>query len=439
MEVKKKTEDGCVREFDVLFSAEEVAPERTAVAKVIRGKATLKGFRPGKAPLDLIQAKFRKEILEEVLERILPKALDEAVKQVGEQPVGDPNVQDIETPDGGVTCVLHLEVEPKVPRVDDLELEIDIPRTEPEKDSVERNIEGLRQRASTMLPVEGVAEEGDLVEFKMTRTGSGGGQGQDLHRMASETGKHPLDRALFGRKAEETFELAVEKEEGGDQPMAPGTYQISVTRVTRIQLPESDEELAKHYGKDSIDELRKAIEEEQTRQVEERVRKMKEDAVVEALLRKHAFSVPPTLIERQLSENMKSMGQNLASKGVDPSKLDVDWNEVSTSMRKDSEKQVSSYFLLDALAIQQGLSVSEQELSDFFKGQAKGLGDEMTPEKLRKAWEKERGLESLRTRLLHQKVLDLLVGKAKVTIVEGPPEGQEERDADGSDRSGADE
>ncbi len=174
-------------------------------------------------------------------------------------------------------------------------------------------------------------------------------------------------------------------------------------------------------------------------EAQSRSRRIQEEKAVGEILVRHPFPIPPTQVDRQLRGDLEEFASSLASRGVDPSKS-LDWEKVAQARRPEAERQVRTFYLLEAVAAREGMAVAEEELDAYFESRAAAIGKpEATAKSLREGYAKEGRLESLRNMLLHRKALDLLLSKASVTFTEGPEQREEEPHAPDSHGGGADQ
>jgi trigger factor len=439
MDIELKSDQECVKTFHITVPAEEIQPLVEETAREVKEKAALPGFRPGRAPIDLIKSRFRKEIREEILEHQLAKWAREVDEKHKLAPVVEPAAQEIHFEEGQpFSCDLIFEVAPQVPAISDYSTSIEVPKVVLPEDRVEKTLEGLREQAATLKPVEEGAQDGDYVEASLLKKGQA--KPFPLFRMATPKSEHPLDVALLGKKPGEVFPLTVAPvEDPKARTLAPGQYSVTVSRVARREVPALDDDLAKTLGAENLEALRAQIRQDMEAEAQGRSRRIQEDRIVQELLNRHPFAVPPTLVERQLRGDIEEIASSLASRGVDPGKA-LDWNKVATSRQPEAERQVRSYYLLQAVSEREGIEVPEEELDAYFEARAASQGKaEITGKAMKEMYVKEGRLDSARSLLLHRKALDLLLSKASVTFTEGIPRKEEEPHGPDSDGGGADE
>jgi trigger factor len=439
MDILLKSDQDCMKTFQITVPVEEIQPLFEEAAREVREKAALPGFRAGKVPLDLIKTRFRKEIREEILEHQLPKWAREVDEKHKVNPVVEPYVTELKFEEGEpFSCEMMFEVAPEVPAILDYATTVEVPKIEIPEDRVQGAVDGLRERAATLKPLEDGAQEGDFAEVSLQKKGQS--KPFPLFRVASSASEHPLDGALLGKKAGDVFPLTVTPAaDSKARTLAPGEYSITVTRVARREIPAADDDLAKTFGVETLETLKSKVREDIEAEVRGRSRQIQEEKVVEELLKRHPFPLPPTQVERQLRGDLEEFASSLASRGVDPSKS-LDWEKVAQARRPQAERQVHTYYILEAVAEREALKVAEEELDAYFEARAATIGKpEATAKSLKEGYVREGRLDSLRHMLLHRKALDLLLSKASVTFTDGVPRPEEEIHAPDSDGGGADQ
>jgi trigger factor len=448
MEITFKNEEGCRKVYDVSAPWEEIEPRYAAVARTLRSRAHIPGFRPGKAPETVLRSRYRKEIREEVLEHLLEDAAKAMVDQYKVEPVVEPYASAIHLEEGQpFTCELTAELAPLVPDADAVGLSIEVPRIEVTDKQVDDAVESLRQRAAVMRPLETPAEEGDYAVVMLHRKGQSKGVEKFFRALAASD--QPIEKVLGGKKAGEEFDLAVAEEDGGEAKeeghheghdhahMASGEYTIKVTKVVRREVPEPNDDFAKDLGAESMDALKAKVRADMEARVNADLRGMKEDRLIEAMLEKHPLPVPPTLVERQLRRDLEEFAEGLAEQGLKLDQAGIDWEKMAVARRPIAERKVAAYYLLESVAKKQGLDATEADISAYFEG--KTAGTKITAEQFRAHAEKEDQMGMVKTLITHNKAVDLLLSQASVTLTEGANTAQEAQHGVDSNSRGADE
>lgn len=438
MESALKQENGCRRVYTVTCPWDELRPHYDHVLKEIRSHARVPGFRPGKAPEAMLKTRFRKEIRDELLEHFLPEAARELVKVHDLAPVVEPYAAEIRLEEGEpFRCELAVELAPQVPALDLSALAVECVRRDVAPDEVERVLDGLRERAAVMRPVEGAASEGDFAVVQFRRKGQS--KGQEKFFQASSASPHPVERALVGRAAGETLAVHVEPAAEGEakSPLAPGDYAVAVTRLVHREVPELGDELAKDLGADSLAALREKVASDLRARTEAAMRGEQRDKVVDLLVERHPFAVPPTLVDRQVREELEQFAESLARQGVNLEKADIRWDELAASQRPAAERRVRAYYLVDAVVKSEKIEVSDADLEAALEERARAAGASAAA--LRARYAKEGALDTLRKSLAHGRALDFLLARASVALVDAPPATPGGPDAPHSHGGGADQ
>ncbi len=420
MESKLKEEKGCEKFYSVQWSWEEVEPHFRHALKEVRAQARIPGFRQGKAPDAMLKARFKKEIHDEVVEHVLPEMAMDLIKSQNLDPVVEPRAGAIEFQEGGpFSCEIVVELAPQVPQVNSDGLSITCRKLETSQEQVDRLIEGMRERAAVMKPVEGEAAEKDYGVVQFRRAGQS--KAQEKFFQANGKSDNPVERALAGRKAGETFQVHVDGAKQGEEKtgtLPEGDYSVEVTRLVRREVPELNDEFAKDMGAKDLADLKASVEASMKARAEAGMKAEQRDKLVEMLLERHAFEVPPTLVERQLREDLQKFAESLSEQGVDVEKADIHWDKMAESQRPVAERKVRAFFLLEALAKQKGVQVTDADLDAALEPQAKAA--RMTLDQLKARLSKEEALDGYRRSITHGRVVDLLLSQASVTFESAP-------------------
>jgi len=412
----------------------EPAQVRTAYDRISERYAkgaTVPGFRRGHAPRSVVRTRFKGEIRSEVLRELLPDAVSNAIGEHSLAPIGEPDVQLDNTDalehlgDQPITVKVGLEVFPQVKLEQYKGLEA-VRSTRPVIDAdVDKMIEGLREASASLEPVEDRgAEIGDTVTVNVLGKFVDepeaeeikaddievvlGGEGVQPEFTDNLQGTKPDDKKTFLVSYPEDFSskgLAGKKVE----------YETTVTAVRRKELPELDDEWAKSLGDEfeSVETLRKKVREDlEGRSVTESDNKLRAD-VVRKLLEAHEFEVPQSLVEHEASHRLQSIVREMIGRGIDPRSRDVNWEGARDELKVQAEKDVRASILLEQIADEEKIDVSEAEIEAEIEAIA--TASRQSKEQVRAALTKDGGERSIAHRLRNRKALDLLIANASVT------------------------
>ncbi len=415
------------KRLKVEIPAEAVDDEFNQVCRQFKAQVRLAGFRPGRAPLDLVKRHFGSEIKEEVLRRLLPPSYQQALEQHDLNPLSDPQWNQNNFQQGEpLRFSADFEVLPKIVLGDYKNLEVTpvVEKVTPEM--VDRQLEELRKNNARLEPIEDrPARSGDLAsvnlrgEYQVTPGEPVPGKisGKSVEIEIDEEQTHPtFSEELAGMSLGEEKTFLVQYDDDYPDKQLAGAdvlFTVELIELKKKVLPPLSDELAQELGEqDTLEELRAHIGDE----LEEARRKSWDKAVKQALIDKlvenTVFEVPQVLIEARLESKLRDLAHNLAAQGMDPSRAGIDWNKVRSELEPVCQKEVRAELVLNQLAWQEGLKVEPEDVDLEIKQIAASLNQ--APAKVRQFFEKEGRREGLEAQLLRRRAVDLLVAEASV-------------------------
>jgi trigger factor len=247
-----------------------------------------------------------------------------------------------------------------------------------------------------------------------------------VHVEVSETGAPPeLRAALVGAGPGEEREVTLAPPEGqgaeGAIP-APDRYRVTVRALRVKVLPPLDDELAKDFKLETLAQLREQIRADLERRATERAGEELREAILRQLVEAHPFPIPDILVREEQTHLLEMMVASLARQGLDPNRLDWDWDARRAEMREPAERRVRADLLLDAVAAKEALAIGEEEILAALRQEAERSGSALPA--LRARLEREGRLEVLKLKMLRAKSLDLIVRSANITDNLSPQAGE---------------
>ncbi|MGH9331455.1 MAG: trigger factor [Vicinamibacterales bacterium] len=387
------------------------------------GKAAkIPGFRPGKAPAQVIRKRYREQILHDVVHELVPRAVDEALRERGLEPVDTPNVKDVVVEEGRpLTFTAAFET---VPPIDPGEYAAITLRKTPlaiEETAVDQALDRLRERAARFEPVEDRAVGGgDTVVVDLERTGADG-QPEKHENVSVEVGApaNPpgFDAELAGLRVGESRQFTLTypgdyaiKELAGSSV----AYGVAVRAIKRRVVPPLDDEFAKDLGEyDSLDALRGRVREDLEHQaLHEADRELRAD-MLRQLASRVGFEAPASLVDREIDRRVEDFVRRLTEQQIDPMRTNINWEEFRDRQREPAAEAVRGALVLDEVARREGLTVGDTEVSREVERYAERTGRAV--EAVRARLDKEGGTARLYTGLRREKAIDFLL--TRVTIV----------------------
>ncbi|MDE2038394.1 MAG: trigger factor [Elusimicrobia bacterium] len=355
---KKLKEEGCVVSLSVEVPRPLVERQTQDMLVRIQQRAKIPGFRPGKAPLELVKKNFSGHAQEETLDALIRRYTPEALKELNVKPVAVPSVDKVSfEPGKPVRFRVRVEVSPLVSPKDYAKLAVQSTTYPADDKAVAARLEELREAHARL---EKAAEEAVgpshyvVIDYQASREGKplAGAQAEnELVDMSSDQTIAGLIEGLSGMRRGQAKELAITLEG------KPTSLRVQVKEIKTKILPALDEEFAKDMDCESLEalkaKLRQVIEEEgKTRSERELAR-----SIEEALLKSNRFPVPPALAQEQLERILDRLRRQT---GGEPSAGQLE--ELKKKLLPRAEDEVRLGYLLPAIADKEKLSVGEEEL-----------------------------------------------------------------------------
>ncbi len=399
----------CLVRLKVAVPADEVGRVRAEVALAFARTARLPGFRPGKAPLRMVEGRLAQEVREETEERLLRRAWDEAVAAEGLKVAGPLGVLQVEWDDNGsFTFTGEFEVYPKVSLPPIANFQPPAFDPEPKEEEVEQFLKGLAERHATWEGVEGVAaEDGMLVEAEVEgRFPEGGGEDfrDELAVFQLGSGEvHPeIEAAARGLRVGEQGKACRDVARGDAEGTVPVEYTLTLKGLRKKVVPAVDDELAAHVGveggvaglrQQAVEFLRRAKKQEQWRRFRE--------ALVSYLFGQETLPLPSRLVQEETRKAAVRYAERLQRQGVQVENLN--WEELAPKLQASVEERLREELVLDQLAEELGVQVGEEEVDAAVRREAQQAGVPFA--ELRANLAKNGGLERIRAILRRERAV----------------------------------
>lgn len=403
----------CRKQLKIEVPAPAVEAETERVTREYRKAARLPGFRKGKVPLGVVQKRFGEEIRKEVIDRLVPRYWHQAEAESGLEILMPPSVEKVDF-EGGASLTFDavVEVRPEIALGDIDSFELPEADTEPTEGEIDDSIEDLRRRVAEWRDAGRPAARGDLVagQLGLEPDEDEGGEPPAPQPVSFEVGDEnvweELTLAATGKEA--GGEARLERQEGPEGPLR--RYRLQIEAVRERDLPPLDDEFAAKVGKfDSFEALRTGVAERLRAAKRQQSRRVRERAVLDQLRARHPLELPRGVVDKETENILRSYAEDLAQRGLDPEKADIDWQQLFEQLRPQGEKEVHGRLLLDAVVAELGVEVTEDEFETSLAALARVQG-KSTPA-VRQALDRAGRLGDLRTQLARDKALKRLMGE----------------------------
>lgn len=420
MKVEVVEVEGCKRRLAVEAPVEVVQKEWERAFGRVQKQARLPGFRKGHVPKSLVKLHFADDVRREVAEKLIPDVYRQAVSESGLAPVNDPDLQDVKLEeDAPLSFVAVVEVKPEIPLGDYKGIEVDHATTPVTADDVDATIERMREQQAELRSVERPVAGGDavLVDYALAVAGEPPAHQEGYMFMVGDGAVLPeIDQAVVGMRAGESrdvpFRLPDDHRREELRGKA-GTASVKVTEVKEKVLPPLDDELAKSMGElETLEALRaEVVKQLEARRASEE-RHALEDKVVDAVLAKHEFGIPESMVMRQIAHQVEHTRERLRRQGVDPDRVPWDYAKIIEELKPGAERAVRRALVLEAIAGREGINPGEAEVEAEVETIAQSAGRPAPV--VRRMMEKSGDLESLQHGLRERMTLDFLINNANV-------------------------
>lgn len=424
----------CKKLLTFEIEAEAVTKTFEEVEHQFQREARLPGFRPGKAPRELILKRFGREIEQETKEKLIREHYQTGLKEKKLQVVRVLNVEEGPCAKGqSMQFVVTVETEPQfeLPEYRGLPAKREA-RTVTEQD-IARALEALREQRAEFVPVDRPAAEGDVVVVnyvgfcdgrpigELAPASRGLAQRKDFWVEVKPGAFLPgFAEALVGVKAGDKRSVAVEfPAQFAVAPLAgkKAVYQVEVVEVRQRQLPALDDAFARSWGADNLEELRQGVRADLQSELNSKTKRSIRNQLIRALLDRVSFELPESLVQEETRAVVYDIVSDSQERGVSKETLERQKDEIYAFATRSARDRVKIAFLFNKIAEREGIRVSPEAVNARLVALAAGAGKPVSQfiEELKKSG----GLERVTEQILHEKVLDFLQEHARIEDV--PP------------------
>lgn len=412
---------------EAVVASAELERRMTQAAKQLARNIRVPGFRAGKAPPPVVIKRVGREaVLNEAVQESISRWYRAAIDDARVIPVGEPDLNIEQLPKEGepLTFSIEIGVRPKAELGEYKGLEVPKPDAEVSDETIDEELERLRERAAKLETVDRPAQRGDFVVMDFAGTLDGvpfaGGEGRD-QMIELGSGRlvpgfeEQLEGAVGGE--ERTVKVTFPEDYGASELAGQeAEFAVTIREVKAKQLPALDDEFAEEAGFDTLDELREDIRsriaESETARIEAEFR----EAVLDAAVANAKIDVPEALVEARARELWDSMLHQLSHQGINrETYLRISGRseeETIEQAKPDAEQALRREAVLAAVAEAENLEPTEEEMLEAV-AEASPPGEKASPKKLLERLKSNGRLDSLKDDLSQRKALDLLAESAK--------------------------
>lgn len=409
-------------EFNVQIDADVVTSEYEKAFNQVSKQSRIKGFRPGKAPRNIVRQVYGLKLEADVIQKLVDSSFPQAAAEKSLQPISQPRVEPERLSSGkAFNYKARVEILPTIAEVKYEGLQAKRPPSSVGDEDVEKELDEVR-RANSTLQVPAAArpaQTGDVVSCDLVVSVDGaviesaGAKGYTIEIGKSQVFKE-IEDVLVGAAIGAAQSAVVEMPAAHPNAQLAGKkaqFSVTLTEIKERVLPALDDEFAKDLGDfETLDDLKADIKKQLEGTRKEQSENILAERLVQALVEANPVPLPPSLVEQQmrLSEReilMRAQMQGQRVSGVG--------QQLRDQIKEDSEMKVRAGLIMAEIAKKESIQIGNEQIEEGLKELAEQTGKNVA--KLRAEYSEPRKREMLVGMILENKVLDLIESKASIS------------------------
>lgn len=417
----------------------EIEPQKVdetfeSVTKEFQREATLPGFRPGKAPREMVLRKYSKDIEEEAKRKLISEGYKKAVDEQKLDVLGAPDIEEIQFAKGQpLQFAATVETAPEFELPEYKGIPVKREQRSVSDEDMTKALEALRQPQSKYETVDRPGQTGDAVVVNYHATCDG----KPLTEIAPtakglteqkgfwvELGGQAFlpgfGEQLTGAKAGDKKTITVDFPADFVTPALGGKqakYEVEVVEVKQKVLPPLDDAFAKSYGAENVEALRTGVRKDLENELEYKKRNSIRNQLVRSLLNRVNFELPESSVARETRNVVYDIVRENANRGISRQVIEQQKEQIYTAATQGAKERVKVAFLLQKIAEKEDIKVAQEEIAQRINTLAARY--QIAPQKFLQDLQKRNGLIEIYDSIMNEKVVDLLEKNAQIEDV--PP------------------
>jgi trigger factor len=412
------------RKLTIEVEPDEIKRELDKTYNELRRGVVLKGFRPGHAPRNLLEKFFGDQVRSEVIQKLVKEYTEKALEEHHLKPIVEPEIVTEETnlPEKlKFSAVFDLKPEFVVKDYQGLKVPTEtISITDKDVDDA---VERLRERQASLKKIEGrdIVEEGDVAvvtieAFEDGKPLSDTKAENRLLEVSKKTVAHGIDEVLIGAKiGEENRKTRTYASDYDQKDLAGKTveWHAHVKEIYKRELPPLDDDFAKDQGDlQSLAELRDRVRDDLTAHAKAEADGRARAGLLDLVLDRNKIEVPESLVTREQRAMESELASTLRQGGVPEEQVTAQLQSAADDIKSRAQKRAASSLVLDALAEQEKVEVTDDELAERIGAIMRQAGTK-NRERFSEFYAQEQNREGLRQTIRREKVMDQMLTRAK--------------------------
>ena len=407
-------------------TSDELAPAVERAFRRLSGEVKVPGFRKGKVPRQVLEARVDPEqIREATIREAVPELFGKALTETDLKPLTLPDIEVTSYDEGtGLSFDAVVEVRPEINLPDFSAISLERPSSEVTDQEVDEQLGRLRDRFATLETVARPGRHGDyalidLNAYQHDKKVEGASATDLLYEIGSQRFVPELDQELDGSRQGDIlkFNATLPETYPGEFSGKEVSFQVLVKENRQKNVPAADDEFAKTASEfDTLEELRSDL-----RSKIAEVKRITSEAevrnrVLEKVVSEASVAVPDALLSEEMNYRLSRFTDQVRRAGISIesyfSQTGQTEEQVTSDLRAQSERNVAAQMILEEVGKREGLSASEEEVAEELAEHAKALGRE--PDELRGQMEASGRIGALSADIIRRKALDLIVERADI-------------------------
>lgn len=433
LNISTKVEDlsSVKKKISVEIGADDVNKRIRDAFRDLGKKVRIPGFRPGKVPLEILERRFGRQVTDDLTKSLINETLPQVLKDNNIQPVSFPLIENDPVKKGSAfKYIATLEVNPQIELKEEFYKGIELPKEK--LDIKDRDIEeqlkhiqfdygklvtlkedrGIQEGDFAVLEYEAYEGDKPIEDMKASNF---------LLKIGSNDFHPEFEKALLGVKKGDNKTISIEFPQDYKNIKLAGKhvdFKVKVMDIKIMEVPPLDDEFAKRVGQEfnTLEDLKKRIKEELVKREENRITAQMKLRALDIIGKKVDFELPESLVEYETRKSIDSIKENLKRSGSTLEKAGLNEEKLRKELRPSSEKKVKNMLILQKIAKNENITISEDDLNKAFQDIADSLGQDI--QVVRDYYEQNQLMGSLRQSLLEEKTLNYIINNAKIDLVE---------------------
>lgn len=422
MQITETSADGLKREYKVVISASDIDEKTNRRLQEVGRSLKVPGFRPGKVPMSVVKQRYGQSVMGEVLEQAVADSSRQALMEQGLRPALQPKIEVTQFDEGkDLEYTMAVELLPDVDPGDLAGIELERPVAEVTDQQVQETLDRLAQSRAQYETVDRAAEKGDAVVIDFDGSVDGerrDGMKGEGHQLVLGSGSFvdTFEDQLVGTKAGDHRTVTVtfpQEYHAAELSGKEAVFEVDVKEVKATKPTPVDDEFAKTLGLEGLDGLKDMIRQRISQDYAQLSRAKVKRALLDQLAERHSFEVPQGMVDLEFDAIWRRLKDELdrGAAGEDQGKGE---DELKSEYRAIAERRVRLGLLLSEIGRRNDVQVSQDELNRAVVAEAQRY-----PGQERQVFEffrnNPQAVDSLRAPLFEDKVIDHILGQAKVS------------------------